>query len=73
MTVVRDRIAQLEAELRDVRAQRQAQYWAFTRQSRAKPVDPALCRREIELEADLKAARLAGALTHDQPEIERHG
>ena len=58
MTVVRDRIAQLEAELRDVRAQRQAQYWAFTRQSRAKPVDPALCRREIELEADLKAARL---------------
>ena len=58
MTAVRDRIAQLETELKDVRAQRQAQYWAFTRQARVKPVDPALCRREIELEAELKAARL---------------
>lgn len=42
MTVVRDRVTQLEAELKDVRAQRQAQYWAFTRQARAKPVDAAL-------------------------------
>lgn len=58
MTAVRDRIAQLETELKDVRAQRQAQYWAFTRQARAKPVDPALCRREIELDAELKAERL---------------
>lgn len=58
MTVVLDRIAQLEAELKEVRSQRQAQYWAFTRQARAKPVDPALCRREIELDAELKAARL---------------
>ena len=42
VTVVRDRVTQLEAELKDVRAQRQAQYWAFTRQARAKPVDAAL-------------------------------
>lgn len=57
MTRAVNRISELEAELRQVRETKNEQYWAFTRQANAPPVDPALCRREVELEAELRDAR----------------
>lgn len=57
MTRAVDRIAQLEEELRQVREAKNAQFWIFTRCANAPPVDPALCRREVELEAELRDAR----------------
>ncbi len=57
MTPITNRIEQLEEELRQVRETKNEQYWAFTRRANAPPVDPSLCRREVELEAELRDAR----------------
>ncbi len=57
MTRAINRIEQLEDQLRQVRAIKNEQHWAFTRRANALPVDPALCRREVELEAELRDAR----------------
>lgn len=46
-------------ELHEVRREKNAQYWLFTRTATAKPVDPALCRREVELEQELRNAMRA--------------
>lgn len=48
---------ELEAELRRVTEAKNAQYWTFTRTARGSPPDPALCRRQVELERAIAAAR----------------
>lgn len=50
-------LPELEAELHRVTEQKNAQYWAFCRQAKAGPPDPALCRRQVELERAIAAAR----------------
>lgn len=46
----------LRAELAQLQEQRNAQYWAFTRQAKAKPVDAAITRRIGEIERQLGIA-----------------
>ena len=50
-------LEELEAELRTVHAERDRQYWCFTRQARARPVDPGLCRRQVGLERQIREMR----------------
>ena len=54
-------LEQLEAELHRVTEQKNAQYWAFCRQAKAPPVDPALCRRQVELELEIRRVKRAAA------------
>jgi hypothetical protein len=46
-----------EAELKKLEAERQAQYWNFTRRANAKPVEASLMRRICELEEIIHSYR----------------
>ena len=48
-------LQELKQELEDVQAERNSQYWNFTRTARGKPVDPALTRKMVALEDQIKA------------------
>lgn len=52
-------LAVLEEELRRVTEEKNAQYWRFCRCANAKPVDPALCRRQVELELEIRRVKRA--------------
>lgn len=54
-------LPELEAELHRVTEQKNAQYWAFCRQAKAGPPDPALCRRQVELELEIRRVKRATA------------
>lgn len=51
---------ELEAELKILDAERNAQYWTFTRCARGKPVDPKLTRRIYDI------LKLLEGIPHDQ-------
>lgn len=54
-------LPELEAELHRVTEQKNAQYWAFCRQAKAGPPDPALCRRQVELELEIRRVKRSTA------------
>ncbi len=54
-------LAELEAELRRLTEAKNAQYWAFCRQAKAGPLDPALCRRQVELEQEIRCLKRSTA------------
>lgn len=54
-------LPELEAELHRVTEAKNAQYWAFCRQAKAGPPDPALCRRQVELELEIRRVKRSTA------------
>ena len=48
-------LQELKQELEKVTAERNRQYWDFTRTARGKPVDPAITRKMVELENQINA------------------
>jgi hypothetical protein len=59
----------LEAKSKEAHDERDALYWAFTRQAQAPPVPAEVCRRDVELKSAVTAVR---SMLKDELEAEDH-